>query len=424
MMKQYARCLSRWAAVVPALVPLALAPVSQAWAGAYRSPQASQDSRSAEASPSDTAKLEADALYQLGLELITQKQWEKARAILERVVADYPNTEAAGRARQRLEDLEAVLSEPGGPSNSAAAKVAQSGRAELAVFQTIVGGFVGGAIPGIAESSTRGVLAGSMLGTGLGLGIALAVTADSPITPAQAAMVNYGQLFGAANMLLWDLGLRAGDLTDKEPLLMTVGGIGLGTAAGALLAKRYSEVPASHVSVAVSSGLWATYATETLMILLGGDDISGQAYLLMAPLSADLGLLAGIVGMRRVDFPISRSRVQLINLGGTVGAFLSMGSALLLGIEGKAVGATMLVGAAGGLLVAWKATEDWDKQYHPEVFARNPSTSLLTLEDGRVKLGQPLPTVAFSPVRGAGGESTEKGGLRPHVQVSLFGGRF
>ncbi len=368
--------------------------------------------------PTRTPEMEATALYQLGLYWMAKGEWNRARDLFQRVVSEYPESPVAASAGQRLDEL--ATDKP--PASEQAAGDSHSGesRAGFIVFETTVGAYVGGTLPALMEMGPKGVLTGAMLGTMGGLGLSLLASGQPDWSAAKGAMITFGQLYGAGNLVMWNLVLPDYAALESFPGL-SVAGLGLGTIAGIIMGNTWPHVPAGNVDLIGSAGLWSTYFVETLLLLAGTS--TDNVYTVAAPLSADLGAVAAALAVHQSGITVSRSRVRLLNLGGVVGAFLTSGIATLMEFDPHATGVLMLTGAALGIGTAYRATMNWDERTHADLISRKPSPHLLTLEDGKIRLGQPIPVLAFHPTSGAT-RTAQAFKSDASVHLNLFGGEF
>lgn len=383
-----------------------------------------------------TRTLEAQALYRWGLYAVSEGAFDQARQLFERVVKDYADTPAATSAQERLTELGQK------PINPAMVARRNSGRGEFMISQTLAGAYLGVIMPSYWQDdlTPQSSAAFLLLGMGAGLGGSIFYTQYHPLTPDQAATIYYSQLFTAANLSMWTLGLAYdafGTSQDVTRTLTTTSilGIGLGTLAGGWIAHNVT-IPEGRVALASSAGLWTAGLGMMGLALVGGDNVSGRAYLLASPLLADVGLAGALLLADKYNLHISRNRMRVINLGGVAGAatgFL-LGAVMQVG-DARTAGWLTLLGAGGGLVVGATATKNWDAETAVtagahDLSARTPSSSVLVFEDGRMKLGQAMPTITWEQKVAANTEETDtKAGTKsskptPKVQLTLMEGRF
>lgn len=355
--------------------------------------------------------------YVAALELISRGEEEAGKAALQKVVTNYPGTFTESRARDMLLRLE-ENPHPSGPERSA--QVADSGRAELIASQTLIGAYLGALFPLMMGAENGGAFAGgALMGATAGLAASTFSTADRDVSEAEALALYMGELWGGANAVLVGTATELID-DDRTFAASQFVGMGLGGAASLSL-QRNLGLSVGQVNLAYSSTLWSAALSELMLVTALSDRATGERAYLVAPVLVGNCVLA-MVGSQVSTIPISRSRVRLVNLGGSLGALVVTAGLSIKGWNNinSAAGVTVpyIAGVATGLAVAWQVTNGWDEEYHPEIFAKGPSNSLLALEEGQVKLGNVVPTVTFEVKQGAEGERS----LTPVAQVNLLSG--
>jgi len=282
----------------------------------------------------------------------------------------------------------------------------------LAVWQSALGAYVMG--PNLQIDDFFGYedtpyLIGALVGIGTGAGTAYLMKSAQGLSTEKVTTVMAAEQLGFAN------GLMLGDLTDGEdedwgvPTGTFIGTLG-GAGAGMALARRN---PDPTVATAVLSGAWwgaaLSIGAMTYTYYWERDLDNEVWYYAPAILGADLGALAGAEIARATG--VSRQQLRMMNLGGAGAAFTAYGFAYLTHdviwyTDRGVVAVIALSGVAGGALGIVLAGE----MSHPPR-DRGPTTAILSGEDGRIRVGTPLPMVAPS----------EKG---PRWQLSLVDYRF
>lgn len=404
-------------------VALGAEPAAQASPGAATPGEAAQSTSETPPASTSTHELEANALYRLGLYVLGKGQLAEAHKILERVTRDYSDTPARALAAARMVEIEQAQALPDNQRQRSSEALANSGRAEFVVSQTVVGGVAGWMIPALIQTDENNAyIGGIMAGTVAGLAGALAVTSKIPLNETQAGLVYYSQLFTAWNTTMWSLALTDGQAESVIALPALIG-LGAGTALGGYLATHHKELPSGRLSLVAGAGIWTPIVTELALLAVGGDNLQGKVYQVAGPLMTDVGIAGAIALSHTLDWRVSRSRMRLINLGGGVGMLLGFGFASMGETQAQGTAALTLVGTAGGLLAAVMSTQNWDKQYHPEIFAGAPTNSVLTWDHGHVRLGEPMPQVSWATQA----KVTDSGRVmerQPRVSLNVLSGSF
>lgn len=114
---------------------------------------------------------------------------------------------------------------------------------------------------------------------------------------------------------------------------------------------------------------------------------------------------------------------MLINLGGALGFVLGSTMTLMGQSTGDAQATTMILLSVGGLAVGAMVTQDWDATHNSAVLARSESPTVLTMEDGKIKLGRLLPQVR-PEVKVTRVEDQTHRTTGMSVHLGLLGGQF
>lgn len=366
-----------------------------------------------------TPELEATALYRLGLFQMTDAKFDHARALFERVKLQYPGTPAAEAAEARLRDLD----EAARAGKLAAKDNKNGGRAEFVVTETLMGGYLGGLLSYMADITGQEAVMLPMLGLAGGLGGSLLYSQQNPMSVAQAAQFRATQLITLVNLTGWTMALSPEFLADNFALLQTIGVLG-GTVGGHLVSRNL-PMSEGQVALTTSAAVWTPLLVESLLIIASDLNLDARVYALAAPLATDAAILGSLWLAQQGNLKISRNRMMLINMGGGLGATFASGFMILIGgfSEARVGFSVITLGALAGLTAGYFATQDWDATNNPEVLARSDSPSMLTLEDGRIKLGRFAPTIR-PEVRFSRTEDTEVRLNGTAFQLGLLGGTF
>lgn len=400
---------------------------------------------------SSVLELEAAAMYRMALFQMSQGNFVAAQNLFEQVQKQYPGTQAAAAAPRQLELLKlgtptaptgvatpmTAPKEPGGTKAAATVASENSGRAEFVVLQTLAGGVFMGALPFAAnmDGLDNVYILFPMLGLAGGLGASLAYSAADPMNSKEAlawwstqalvtgnAVALYNAWYETQQVeYVYDGEYSYPQYVEYNPAVPIMLGLGAGTALG-YLSSHYLPMTEGQVSMAFSAGIWAPIVTNLSLVTLLDDNLDGVAYQLAAVIASNAAALT--VGKLAIDhnFPISRSRMRLVNLGGFVGGFFGAGLAFLGSAEDVRVYTGLaVVGALGGLGGAFALTQEWDKTYHPELFAGANTNAVVALKDGKLGLGSPVPSLSFIRTDEQQGD-TKTSRMQPYVSVNLAGG--
>jgi hypothetical protein len=336
----------------------------------------------AETSGSD----EAWALYDTAFAASAAGHEQEALDLFRRVLTEHKDTPAAPYASEMVRLIEArrsgvvtspdarvrLLKEPltpPTPSTDLGSRLRNEettslARAELVIVQSIHGVAFGFEMGNIIASSNPKILALMMMvGGGAGLGISLALTRDG-VTPGRALALNSGTAWGAFNgAMIWSLSSNLS--TGQSMSLLAVSqfaGLALGNAGWA-----FFHPSAGDVSLVNSGGIWS--AALALMFMGATTKEPGSNLLSWTVLIAsDVGLVGG--GVLARFFPMSRSRVLVIDAGGILGSLFGFGLSVLVGTKSSST--TFSLGLAGtvlGLGTGAFLSRHWDIEDAPAVSA-------------------------------------------------------
>ncbi len=281
---------------------------------------------------------------------------------LEKTYKDHPLAARAREILRRLEDGRETMTvgelpAPAPPGEGRDTGPTAFARAELVVAQTIHGVGLGLELCLLAScDDSRAIGAAMVVGGGAGLGLSLLLTSDG-ITPGHAALLNSGTFWGAATGL-FTIGTINPSESRAVPVSMMAGqlaGMGVGH-----LIWRATHASSADVAVATSGGMWADFVTLMLgfTIANGGPDEPEPMFGALLG-STVLGLGAG--ALLADAYPMSRSRVLVIDGGGVAGGLVGVGAALIIQSDEAAPYFLLpAIGAVGGLVTTAILTRGWD----------------------------------------------------------------
>jgi len=308
-----------------------------------------------------------------------------AAALYRHIVRRFPGTPAAESALARLDG-----------------RVTGGGETELRVWATSYGLWMGVAIPLALESEEPEAYgAGLLLGGPVGYLAAHRFARSRPVSPGQARAISWGGTWGAIQGAGWAIVFDLDDDRIEDRIWSMIAGGAIGTVGG-VLASRSEITPGTATAATAGSvwGLWFGVATSVLAD--AGEDPTVAA----AMVTGNIGLVAGALAGNRL--PLSRGRTRLISLGGVIGGFAGLGSALIAEVDDEQSAiAFPLVGSIAGLIagVALTRGEDVeDDPYGPDA-SNFGAGALVNWTEGALSLSTPLPTPTWDLAARAHGQS-------------------
>ena len=343
-----------------------------------------------------------------------------AGALYRHIMARFPGTAAAEKARAALDALTARRARGGGET-------------ELIVWSTTFGIWLGIAVPAAFEAQDPepygvGLLAGAPAGFLSGR----ALTRRRPFSLGQARAVTWAGTWGTIQGLGWAMALDWGgdraidDYVPEESQAARFGAMiagGLLGAGGGLLAARREISPGVSTAATMGTvwGWWIGLASSTLA------DLSEDQTWGTTMMTGNAGLAAGALLGSRV--PLSRSRTRMISVAGLIGGVAGGGIALISQPSDKGAMGIMLAGSLTGLAVGAILTDDRGEEdpsqdgdgasEDADAALFDPSGSLLVRSarsGGRWRLSAPLPSPSWEHV-GKGRARTAPAWTIPLVNV-------
>ena len=366
-----------------------------------------------------TAADSAAVLLETARTFEAEDRWDVAEALYRLVTQRYGTTPSAAEARARL------VSPPD-------EVVYGSGRVELQVWMTLYGAWLGVALPGaLGADSPEPYGAGLLLGAPSGFLAGRALAGSLELTEGQARAVTLGGSWGTWQGFGWrevlDLGVR--QICDRDPFngrgfcydseesseetfaAMIVGGL-VGVAGGALLSGR-DITPGTGTAVNFGS-LWGTWIGFAGGYLL---DLEDDDLLASTLIGGNTGLAATAV--LAPGWNMSRSRARLISISGVLGGLGGAGFDLLLQPDSdKAAMAIPLVGSVLGLAIGAVATRP-ERGTSVGALDAGGDAAVLTLRNGKLGLGTPVPLPMLVPADGPG-----RARWRPALGLEVFRASF
>ena len=307
-----------------------------------------------------------------------------AEALYRHIAQRFPGTPAAETALARLDG-----------------RVTGGGETELRVWATTYGLWMGVLIPLALESEEPEAYgAGLLLGGPAGYLAAHRFVRSRPVSPGQARAISWGGTWGAIQGAGWAIVLDLDDRDEDRVWSMIAGGA-IGTVGG-VLASRHEITPGTATAATAGSvwGLWFGVATSVLAD--AGEDPTVAA----AMIAGNAGLVAGAVAGSRL--PLSRGRTRLISLGGVIGGFAGLGTALIAEVDDEQSAiAFPLVGSIAGLIAGSVLTRGEDVEDDPYDAAASTfgAGALVNWTGGSLSLSTPLPTPTWDLAARAHGQS-------------------
>jgi hypothetical protein len=248
-----------------------------------------------------------------------------------------------------------VLNEP---KLGARSSVDRSGRAELALFQTLYGIWSGVGLAIATEVDGRIAAGLAVAGGTLGLVASLAATRQGAISTGRASVIDSAATWGAFN------GAMIGAAAGASGRASVATGVATGAAALIFTAMAIdsADVSAGDVALVNTGGTWGLVGAALSLAILEPSDRGTAAVLLVG---ADVGLVAMALTASRVK--VSRGHALIIDAGGVLGTLVGLTIPLIANAQGSAIyGASGLAGMAVGLTLAAVASRSWEEDGTPK----------------------------------------------------------
>lgn len=293
----------------------------------------------------------ARAPYTEAFRALAAGEWDMAYERLSRVQDDFPDTGWAARARRHTLRLDAL-----GLAGRRA--LDQGGRAETIGFGVLYGAWAGlaTAILQDDDDDEKSLAAGMMLGAPVALVSAAALTRGRSITRGQASLVRLGAYFGTWQGLgLTLLGEGDPDTNTAVGAALAGGLAGIGIAS---LAGSAAEPTTGDAALVNYGALWGTWLSFAATQVIDVDD--GDAVLATTLAGGALGLASMAFIAPRADMREGRANlISLGGIAGTVmasGLLLLVGADSQQGAM-----ATMMGGGIAGMYFAARATRAYGR---------------------------------------------------------------
>ncbi len=349
---------------------------------------------------------EARALYEEALAAEVKGNLGQARELLERLLAQHPDGLFACWARPKLEDLK-----------SGKGRLNREGRAQFITGATLYGAWSGFSIAMIAinedidEDESKAAIWAAIGGSVAGLIPSILLSSDLPMSTGRATTINFGWSWGLWHGMAFSL-MPAPDLSVRTTFSLSLGLSALGWG-GAFALTHYLDVADGDAALVSTTGPWFTWFTAAIGTLIAEEEFFDDEKVWIPILLA--GGDAGVAGAALLTgkFDMSAGRVNLINLGGLMGALV--GAGILALAEPDNIRAA--VGLELGMTVAGLAAGAFFTRNYDEPAATASGFSLLELTPEGWAVGAPVPRFRPGPRRADG---TRAVGL----ELGLVGGRF
>lgn len=264
-----------------------------------------------------------------------------------------------------------------------------SGATELIVFETLHGLFLGLALPVVLEASDPAPFGlGLLLGGPTGLILSRAYARARQPNAGQARAIVWGGTWGALTSLFLYQAFEDQSTLEGSFGAMTAGLIG-GTLFGGYVARQ--PISGGDATMAIHSTFWGGWVGLALGIIA---DDGGEEVWTPLLIGGNAGLLAASIAARKVE--MSSGRVWIITAAGLAGGVAGIGLDILLQPDDAtvAVGVPLLASLAG-LALGASATRTYDAG---RIASSGPRAgTLLSLREGRLRWGVPLPQPALVP---------------------------
>lgn len=292
-------------------------------------------------------------LYESGFRYILEGDYGEAYDTLGEVIAEYPDTPYARMAAERRTRLER-LNLP----SIRRKHIDQSGRVESVVFSTLYSTWLGIGTARLldSEDGDKAIAAGMMLGAPIGMLTSLALTRDARLTDGQAALVNFSGYWGTWQGYGWSSLLDGND--DEKTLIagaMAGGLLGLATTSSLT---RHFDLTTGDAALINYGALWGTWLSVCGGGAAEVDD--DDAMLALTLIGGNLGAAAMAVAAPRTDMSLGRaSLINLGGLVGTLTATGVL--IVVEADNAQAVFGILMLGGITGLGVGLNKTKRFDQ---------------------------------------------------------------
>jgi hypothetical protein len=286
--------------------------------------------------------------YTEAFEALADGQWDLAYSGLAEVQQDYPDTVHGRHASRHLARLDEL-------GLSGRRRIDQRGRAETVGFGVLYGAWAGLATTILVDEDDdeKSMAAGMMLGAPVALITSLAATRGRQMTRGQASLLRLGGYFGTWQGL--GLSLLSDDVSENTgvgaALAGGLAGIGIASVAGAVT--QPSTGQAALVNYGALWGTWLTFAGTQVVDMEDGD-----AVLATTLVGGVAGVAAGALLASKVELREGRANlINLGGIAGTVMASGLL--ILLQPDEQQTGMAVVMAGGVLGLVAAARRTKEY-----------------------------------------------------------------
>ncbi len=292
--------------------------------------------------------------YTEAFRALADGEWELAYDGLSVIQHDYPDTVYGRRASRHRARLDAL-------GLSSRRHLDQRGRAETVGFSVLYGAWAGLATTVIADDDDdeKTLVAGMMLGAPVALVTSLVATRGREVTRGQASLLRLGGYFGTWQGL--GLAMLKDDIDTEAAIGAALAGglAGMGIAGVAGSVSQPSPGQAALVNYGALWGTWLSFAGTQVADISNGDGV------LAATLAGGAaGLAAGALLATKTDMPEGRANlINLGGMAGTVmaaGALL-----IVHADKQQTGMAVMMAGGVLGLVTAARRTAGYGQPATP-----------------------------------------------------------
>ena len=349
------------------------------WAGEIESVE-NADLRSLQA-------LEAQLIYEEAVKQVVDGEYDKALKRLDWLISVYSETTHGQLATDKREEVAILLQQP--------KPISGMSRAGLVGFGTLFTTWLG--VGTLILLDTEGAVPyGFVLIVGplSGLIGSLSLTRKSELSDGQASLMTLGGTWG-----IWQA-VGAANLAGAGEKL-TVGASMVGGALGLALASsivKDRDISPGDAALINFGGIWGTWFSICGAMAARNRDQDNSDFILgSAMMGGNIGLSTMAAWSTKLN--MSRARARLINIGGVVGTLYGLGANILLDIEpgDRTFWSLMGLGGVVGLTAGAYFTRNYDMQ---ESYFTEGGVGLLNVEPAEKQWNLSFPAITVSPVGG------------------------
>ena len=336
---------------------------------------------------SEIRSLEAQLIYGDAVKQVADGQYNKAVKRLDWVVSAYPETRYMQLATEKREEVAILLQQPKPISG-----VSRTGLVGFGTLYTTWLGLGTLILLDVNEPAASGLVL--IVGPVSGLLGSLSLTRKSELTDGQASLITLGGTWG-----IWQA-VAAADLANAGEKLgvgasMVGGALGLAVA-GSIVKDR--DISPGDAALINFGGIWGTwFAICGAMAARDRSSDSNNFVLGSAMMGGNIGLSTMAAWSTKLN--MSRARARLINIGGIVGTLYGFGASILLELtsDDRTFWSLMGIGGVVGLTAGAYFTRNYDTQ---EGYFTESGVGMLNLEPAEKRWDLSLPAITVSSIGG------------------------